>query len=74
MTNIHNPLNDQKLPTHLLKHGYLAIKITSCCLGIMASLGDNEKNWDNSQDLGELAVSIVAQSLYNWKVQGLPKF
>lgn len=40
----------------------------------MESLGNNEKNWDNYQDLGELAVSIVAQSLYNWKVQGLPKF
>lgn len=52
---------------------HCALKITSCCLGVTASLAEPEKKkkWDNCQVLGELAVSFVAHSLCNGKTQGL---
>ena len=37
MINIHNPLNDQKLPTHLLTWRYLVLKFTSSCLVVTGS-------------------------------------
>ncbi|EGV97140.1 hypothetical protein I79_017857 [Cricetulus griseus] len=44
MTNIHNPLNSQKLPTPTSwECGCRVLKIASCCLGATASLGDTEK-------------------------------
>ena len=65
MTNIHSQLTKYHLPT-TWQCGFRVLKITSCCLGVMASLRDPEKNhWNNYQVLEEVAEAFVVQSLHN---------
>ena len=71
MTNIHNPLDDVKLPTQPLGNvGIIFLILLPAIWVVTVSLGDPEtKIWVNYQVLEEVDVSFIVQALYNGKVQ-----